>query len=149
MGRHTSAMILLTGRPLTILIQLLTYFLYNDLIPVTLTLRVRENIVLHTFTVSSLVWDSREDSDSGNRQTRKQTEPSHIFIPSTPEPETDGSSTDMTTNAIYQDEPPLLLPLSASTSVQEPCLRCNTGGWYGLLPCATSNYSNNSNIHKI
>ena len=72
-GRHTSAMILLTGRPLTILIQLLTYFLYNDLIPVTLTLRVRENIVLHTFTVSSLVWDSREDSDSGNRQTRKQT----------------------------------------------------------------------------
>ena len=66
-------MILLTGRPLTILIQLLTYFLYNDLLPVTLTLRVRENIVLHTFTVSSLVWDSREDSDSGYRQTRRQT----------------------------------------------------------------------------
>jgi len=68
-------MILLTvdHRPSTILTYLLTYFLYNDLLPVKVTLRVRENIVLHTFTVSSLVWDSREDSGSGNRQTRKQT----------------------------------------------------------------------------
>ena len=93
-GRHTSAMILLTGRPLTTLIKLLAYFLYSGLLllPVTLTLRVRENIniVLHTFTVSSLVWDSREDGGSGNRQTRKQTAPSHISIPSTPEPDTDG-----------------------------------------------------------